>query len=245
MQVIRLDSTASTNTYLRTVIPDSPHGTLVVTDRQTAGRGQRGNTWEATPGMNLTFSLMLHPAGIDAMNQYALSEAVSVAIVATLEALISHPDELAIKWPNDIYYGNSKLAGILIENSLSGMNVSKTIVGVGLNVNQRRFLSDAPNPVSLAMIEERDFRLGPILETLSENIIKEVENLSDYDRRAENATLYRNRLWRREGLHPYRTPQGETFLASILGIAPTGHLSLLHENGTTTTHAFKEIIQVL
>ncbi len=245
MKVIRLESTDSTSTYLRTVLHDAPHGTVVVTDRQLAGRGQRGNSWEAAPGQNLTFSVMVHPVGIEAMTQYAISEAVSTAIVTTLKPLVPEPELLAIKWPNDIYYGDRKLCGILIENSLSGMTVSKTIIGVGINVNQQEFVSDAPNPVSLWQITRHEYDLGSLLNDVCMAIIEAVECLSDAQLRSEIAREYRGRLWRREGLHPFRSPDGRLFMAEIVEVLPTGHLVLRHDDGQLSTHAFKEVIQIL
>lgn len=245
MNIITLPEVGSTSTYLREALGDAPAGTVVSARCQSAGRGQRGNSWEAEPGCNLTFSVLLRPAGIVASGQYAISEAVAVAIVDTLAPLVADSDRLAIKWPNDIYYGDSKLCGILIENTLSGMSIVRSIAGVGINVNQRVFVSDAPNPVSLWQITGREYQLEPLLERVAAAIVANVERVSTDAGHEAISRQYRARLWRREGLHPYRLPDGTEFLASIESVAPTGHITLRHEDNTLTTHAFKEVASIL
>ena len=157
----------------------------VVAEYQTAGRGCGSNTWESERGKNLTFSVLLHPTEIPADCQFRISEAVSVAICETLERCFrplspadSSPNlgeqEISIKWPNDIYVGDRKICGILIENQLRGRLISDSIVGIGLNVNQMEFRSDAPNPVSLAQLtgheEDREALLQAFLQRLSDTM---------------------------------------------------------------------------
>lgn len=245
MKIITLPEVGSTSTYLRESLPDAPAGTVVVTHCQSAGRGQRGNSWEAEPGRNLTFSVLLRPEGIVAMTQYAISEAVAVAIVETLAPLVPDPELLAIKWPNDIYYGDRKLCGILIENTLSGMSIVRSIAGVGINVNQHEFRSDALNPVSLWQITGREYQLEPLLEDVCEAIIGNVSLVGSEQGHEPIASRYREKLWRRDGLYPYQLPDGTTFMASIESVAPTGHLTLRHEDNTLTTHAFKEVASII
>ena len=242
----RLESVESTSTWLRTQRGDAPHGTVVVTDCQTAGRGQRGNSWESAPGLNLTFSVLIRPEPpVSASEQYALSEAVATAIVETLDNLVPEPEQLQIKWPNDIYYGNCKLAGILIENSLSGSAVTRSIAGVGININQETFISDAPNPVSLRQLTGKTYDLEPLLEDVCLAIVKNVRRLNDPAQRIAIGKFYRFRLWHREGLHSYMLPDGTRFKAKILSVAPTGHLKLKHDDGSESVHAFKEVIQIV
>ena len=246
IRIERLESVESTSTWLRTHRADAPNGTVVVTDCQTAGRGQRGNSWEAEPGKNLTFSILTRPhTPVPAAEQYALSEAVATAIVDTLDNLVPDFSLLEIKWPNDIYYGNRKLAGILIENSLTGASVTRSIVGVGININQDIFTSDAPNPVSLKQITGNTYPLEPLLEDICLAIVRNIHRIGDPDERVAIGKFYRSRLWHRNGLHPYMFPGGERFNASIIGVAPTGHLHLRHEDGTESIHAFKEVIQIV
>ena len=161
-QIIKLEETTSTNTYLDNldVEREQPEGCVVTTYSQIAGRGQRGNSWEAEPGKNLTFSYLLRPDQIAPQEQFVISQAVSMAVV---DVLSRYADGFSVKWPNDIYYRNSKIAGILIEHNLSGMSIARTIVGIGLNINQMQFLSDAPNPISLCQITGVEYDLDKFL----------------------------------------------------------------------------------
>ena len=152
MTIIELESVPSTNTWAKEHAEELHHADIVLTHDQTAGRGQRGNSWEAEPGMNLTFSLCLEPSSILPSEQFLLSEAVALGVadaVAQALGLDTQQEEITVKWPNDIYAGNRKIAGILIEHSIRGNRIAKSIAGIGLNVNQRLFRSDAPNPVSM------------------------------------------------------------------------------------------------
>lgn len=245
MNIITLPEVASTSTFLRETMPDAPAGTVIAARSQTAGRGQRGNSWEAEPGCNLTFSILLRPEGIEAARQYAVSEAVAVAVTDVIAPMVPHPAELTIKWPNDIYYGDRKICGILIENTLNGRMIMRSIAGVGININQREFRSDAPNPVSLWQITGREYLLEPLLATVADAITARVEQTATAPGRDAVAALYKSRLWRREGMHPYSLPDGTRFMAAIAGVAPTGHLSLRHADGTVTVHAFKEVAAIL
>ena len=158
---IHLNETHSTNSYLRELImreKEQPEGTVVITDYQTAGRGQKGNSWESERGKNLTFSILLHPNHIPPGKQFILSQLISIAIVGVLKEYDRH---FTIKWPNDIYWKEKKIAGMLIEVDLTGSSLSNAIIGIGININQRHFKSDAPNPVSLTQITGKEHNLSP------------------------------------------------------------------------------------
>lgn len=241
MNIVRLEETASTNSYLADHADDLPTGTVVVADAQTAGRGQRGNSWESEPGKNLTFSMLLRPTFVSAREQFLISRAVSVGIATVLGKFTKGGEEVAIKWPNDIYVGGQKIAGILIENSLMGKEISRSIVGVGLNVNQLQFRSDAPNPVSLIHLIGEETPLDPLLEDVAASMLSRVESLSSDDGRAEVTRLYDSMLWRRDGFYPYVTAQGEPFQGEIVGIAPDGVMTLRDETGREREFAFKEV----
>lgn len=241
-----LDSCASTNSVLAGRA-DAPAGLVIATREQTAGRGQRGNTWEAEPGANLTFSLLLRPAAIPAARQFELSMIVSLAIVDTVDAVLEDagcPLRAEIKWPNDIYVADRKIAGILIECALSGSVISHAIAGIGLNVDQTRFESDAPHPVSVAQItgSTGGHDLKAIAETIAHKVVDTLD-ASTFDAEALHAR-YLSRLWRRSGVHCWRVrATAHTIRASIVTVSPEGFLTLLPEGSDTPLppFAFKEI----
>lgn len=239
--IIYVDETDSTNTLLAASATQLDHGTVVAAHRQRAGRGQRGNSWESEPNKNLTFSLLLRPRTIVASSQFELSQIVSIAITRVLRSKLDS-DRVCIKWPNDIYYGDKKLVGILIENSLSGPNITQSIVGIGINVNQEQFLSDAPNPVSMLNISGRAFDLDSLLEDIATQI---VDDFDQYELQPNPTTLaaqYRLLMWRAEGFWPYRDNNTDTvFEGRIAAVAPTGHLTLATRGGAFHTYAFKEV----
>lgn len=241
--VYKLRTVDSTSTYLKRELPDSPHGTVVTAYEQTAGRGQRGNHWESEPGKNLTFSILLRPEHIDVRSQYTISEAVAVSITEMLKGYVPDSNRLSIKWPNDIYYGDKKICGILIENTLTGNRIDRAIAGIGININQAAFLSDAPNPVSLKQLSGQEYDTDQLLSEVITLILSNM-TLSE-SRPAEMHARYRSILWRRDGYHPYMTPGGEVFEARIVDIAPTGHLTLARRDETQSTYAFKEVIAII
>ena len=150
-RILRVAETASTNSLLRElVIKESlAEGSVVVADFQTAGRGQIGNTWESEAGKNLMFSLVLYPTCIPANRQFLISQIAALSVKETLD---SYTDHVTVKWPNDIYWKEKKICGMLIENDLMGRNINQSIAGIGININQEIFHSSAPNPVSLLQI---------------------------------------------------------------------------------------------
>ena len=135
---IHIEKTDSTNTLARSLANESREDILITTDFQTAGRGQRGNSWESEQGKNLLFSLIIHPQDIPASQQFILCQHISLALC---EVLRNYTNNISIKWPNDIYWDNKKIAGILIEHDIEGGYLARTIIGIGLNVNQTNFSS--------------------------------------------------------------------------------------------------------
>ena len=231
-KLIRLDEVDSTNRYLRDYQPAEGEGaTIVVADFQTAGRGCGKNTWESERGKNLLFSLLVHPDGIPASQQFHISMAISLAVVEAMQAFgIS---DLSVKWPNDIYWRDRKLCGILIENRLQGSLIRDSIIGLGLNVNQRAFVSDAPNPVSLCQITGHEMNREALLDEFLKRLD---EALHDETVRTD----YRSRLYRRDGLFAYRDQEG-LFRARLKDVLPDGRLLLTDEAGQDRTYAFKEV----
>ena len=229
-KITHIDETDSTNRWLREHLTGGLSPCEVVwADYQTAGRGQGTNRWESERGKNLTFSILLHPVDLPANRQFLLSMQVSLAIC---EALSEHIGDLSIKWPNDIYWRNAKIAGILIENRLQGSVIRDSIVGVGLNVNQRQFMSDAPNPISLWQICEH--------ETDREQLLKDILAALDRLLGQEVREQYLAMLYRRKGFHPYVDKDG-AFMAELEDVEDDGHLLLCDDSGAHRRYAFKEV----
>ena len=236
---INLPRVDSTNNFCRDMLSfgDNIGGmTLVVAEAQTAGRGQQENKWESEIGKNLTFSLLCHPGFVKASEQFILSQCMALALWKSLSALV---EGVSIKWPNDIYIGDNKVSGTLIECDLRGKEIENCIIGVGVNVNQTKFISDAPNPVSLKQITGKNYDR----DTLLDSIIAEFQTYYEKIKAGEYETVrkeYMLHLYRKEGMHRYADVRGD-FMAEIHDIEPTGHLVLRFENGNTCRYEFKEV----
>ncbi len=241
---IKVSQTASTNTYLSRLAATLPGGTVIYTPSQTAGRGQKGNSWESEDGKNLTFSHLLKRPPVKARDQFYLSEAAALAVVEALTAEAG--DGFSVKWPNDVYWHDKKACGMLIENSLDGSDIATSIVGIGINVNQERFLSDAPNPVSLINITGHEHDLMALLGCVCSRIERLVDSLSDEDARKSLHQQYMAALYRNDGqMHPYEDAEGNRFMATVAGIAPDGTLTLRHDDGTTHDYLFKQVKHII
>ncbi len=236
--VVHIEETDSTNRWMK---ENGTRNLVVVADYQTAGKGCGTNSWEAERGKNLLFSVMIHPKCIQAKNQFIITQVVSVALCKTLESLLRPPltpptqegNAISIKWPNDIYVGDKKICGVLIENRLQGRMINDTIIGIGLNVNQTEFKSDAPNPISIKQLTGKETDRDEVLNTFL-NKLKET---------AQSTTIiadYKARLYRREGKHLFMT-QNTTFKASIVDVKDDGRLMLQDEKGVAHLFRFKEI----
>lgn len=255
-----IEKTHSTSSLLRETYDDSlPHLFTIRTDFQTAGRGQAGNSWESEKGKNLLFSTLLRYPEVDAADQWRLSMLVAVAvreaIALHLSPLASRLSPITIKWPNDIYYGDKKLVGILIENTLSGRHIAYTIAGVGVNVNQTEWLSNAPNPVSMKQITGDDYDLESLLNAFHA-AIQRWEKVSTHQLREE----YLKHLYRRTGWHSYLEREVSVaptniqlatqasdgvFLAQWVDITPQGEWVLRLKTGEEKRYHFKQIRFVL
>ena len=241
---IKVSQTASTNTYLSRLAATLPGGTVIYTPSQTAGRGQKGNSWESEDGKNLTFSLLLKRPPVKARDQFYLSEAAAVAVVEALSAEAG--DGFSVKWPNDVYWQDKKVCGMLLENSLDGSDIAHCVVGIGINVNQERFVSDAPNPVSLINITGHQHDLMALLKRVCSRIEHLVDSLGDNNARSSLHQQYMSALYRNDGqLHPYEDNMGHQFMASVANIAPDGTLTLQHQDGTCHDYLFKEVKHVI
>ena len=227
----------STNAYLQRLVAetDAPEGTVVSTSFQTNGRGQLSNVWEAEEGKNILCSILLRPTSLPIKSQFLISQAISVAIV---DVLNSYLDGFFIKWPNDIYYKEDKIAGILIENTLSSAGISTCIIGLGLNVNQQTFRSDAPNPISLFNIIGRETSVPELLQSILERFNKVYELA--YTNVALLRENYFNNLLFSGKMRMYSDESGE-FIGKIVDVENDGHLIIEDMEGNKRRYAFKEV----
>ena len=244
-----IKQTYSTSTLLREQYSDAlPHLYTIRTDFQIAGRGQAGNSWESEAGKNLLFSALLRYEGIHAAKQWRLSMLVAVALWDTLAKYLPQ-EQLTIKWPNDIYFGDKKLVGILIENSLSGQYVGYSIAGIGVNVNQTQWLSSAPNPISMKEITGEKYDVEVLMNEW-------ICSMKSWELRTteEIKVAYMQHLYRSEGWHEYMerevniTPTSiaqkgveNAFLAQFIGITEQGELMLRLQNNEEKKYHFKQI----
>ncbi|MDO4162769.1 MAG: biotin--[acetyl-CoA-carboxylase] ligase [Bacteroides sp.] len=246
--LITLEETDSTNRYLNQLCnekgEDIAEFTTVSANYQTAGKGQRGNSWEADQNKNLLFSVVLYPTFLEARQQFILSQIVSLSIK---EELNRWSNDFSIKWPNDIYYQEKKICGILIENDLAGRYIGRSICGIGLNINQETFHSDAPNPVSLYQITGKEQDRSEILTNILNRLQLYYNSLRMETQDSflpEISARYARSLFRRRGFHPYQDANGK-FLARLLRVEPDGRLVLEDENGKERGYLFKEVQIVL
>ncbi|MBN2744063.1 MAG: biotin--[acetyl-CoA-carboxylase] ligase [Marinilabiliaceae bacterium] len=232
----------STNSQLRSLIfaQPLPPFSVVQAEFQNAGRGQEGNRWESARGENLLFSILVRPKQLLARNQFYLSKAISVAIVESLNKIAQG---FQIKWPNDIYHGDKKVAGILIENNLNREYIDFSIVGIGINVNQTEFLSDAPNPISLKQITKANHQPAKVLATITDAIEQWIEKLNNR-KTDEIDAAYNRQLYRSNGTYPFRDKEG-SFEAALERIEPEGYLVLRDTQNQIRSYAFKEVSYII
>nr|WP_183554181.1 biotin--[acetyl-CoA-carboxylase] ligase [Mucilaginibacter sp. AK015] len=237
--LVTLKEVDSTNTFLKNILSNSkpvPDGTVIMAEHQYAGRGQRENTWHAEPGKNLTFSILLNPTFLSAQQQFDLTRAVSMGVYDALYPLLR--DNLKIKWPNDIYYGDKKIGGMLIENILQGTQIKHSIIGIGLNVNQENFAAGTGNATSIKKILQKDYELKNILAEICSNI--EAYYLQLKAGRFEFVrNLYLSRLYWLNERRKFKS-NGHVFEGSIKNVKDNGLLVIEKETGEQT-YNLKEI----
>lgn len=243
---MKVERTESTNTLMRELIARGNPPEYIYAGYQTAGRGQQGNGWESAPDENLLCSILIEREKTVALKEespFYMNVAVSVAVQRLLG------EGFTIKWPNDIYWQDKKVAGILIENAIVGNQVAYSIAGIGLNVNQTEFLSGAPNPISLRQISGESYDIDALMNQLLASI-QEVQTWP----REQLWAYYRAHLYRREGLWPFVEREVSTaptmnadaatkgqFLARIEDILPTGEIVLRDQEGKKRKYHFKQI----
>ncbi|NDV58914.1 biotin--[acetyl-CoA-carboxylase] ligase [Bacteroides sp. 519] len=232
-----VDETNSTNNYLQELLKKGPLPAFssVIAGFQTAGKGQRGNHWISEKDKNLLCSIYVKPDFLEVSKQFYLSKIAALAIRHSLNMFV---DGITIKWPNDIYWKNKKICGILIENDIQGAEIKQSIIGVGLNINQESFDSSLPNPVSLFNITNHVFGIKDMLKDVIEHLQYYYDILKQ--RRNEIDETYYSMLYRNDGYYPYRDAEG-TFSARIVEVLPEGFLVLEDEQGKRRQYAFKEV----
>lgn len=228
----------STNTYASGLIQSDSvtEGTIICTNYQASGRGQKGNRWVSEDGKNLLFSVVLFPGMISAGEQFILSMFVSLGICDFLKPLIPY---CKIKWPNDIYTGNDKIAGILIENSITGNTIINSIAGIGLNINQEEFPQEIPNPVSLKILTGKEYdpdscmrQLAGCLDLRYKQVIS---GRLDELRNEYISSLYQLNKWRR-----FKSENG-IFRGKIVSVTESGCLRIEEKAGKIRDFSFKEV----
>ena len=241
MKILRFDELKSTNVYLYDKISEKHDisDTVVVASHQTEGRGMDKNRWESEAGKNLLFSIALNVNFLEASNQFKISQAVSIAIVETLSQFIDN-QKLSIKWPNDIYFGDKKLAGMLIQNTIEGRMMGVSIIGIGLNVNQLEFSKDIPNPISLKMITGEDFDLDNLLNLLIINIKDTVKSLNSEENQQEINEKYIAKSYR-FGIWADYFYKNEIKSLKINGFDKYGRLLLQDKEGAAIVCDVKEL----
>ncbi len=237
-KLIKLKSVNSTNLFAKQIekaVPQ-PDFCCIYTDNQLSGRGQAQTVWESEPNANLTFSLILHPKSIAPHEQFYISKLIAASIADFFNKEASH---FWVKWPNDIYFNNKKLAGILIENAISGKNITTCIVGIGLNINQTNFSENLPNPISLKQIHNKTYRLEPLLKQLI-NHIQLKWNLIENRNFIQINELYFNNLYLFRKFANYKDATGK-FVGKIIGTEETGKLIIETKKGTIKKYDLKEL----
>jgi BirA family transcriptional regulator, biotin operon repressor / biotin---[acetyl-CoA-carboxylase] ligase len=234
----KLHSVASTNTFAAELIRDSHvvEGTAILADHQTRGRGQGKNVWQSEAGANLLFTIVLYPDFILAEKQFYVSMAVSNGIADFVSKFAS---PVKIKWPNDILISTSKVAGILIENTISGNFLLTTLIGIGLNVNQTDFKDISPNPTSLRIVSGDYMNLEDTFFKLCRSIDIHINNLYNGDY-GHIRTLYLNKLFRMNEWNRFTDKSG-SFEGRIIDVAESGELVVNHKSGKHQHYGFKEI----
>jgi BirA family transcriptional regulator, biotin operon repressor / biotin---[acetyl-CoA-carboxylase] ligase len=237
-QIIELNSSDSTNNYANALLSGNKaiDKTVIVAWCQTRGRGLGDNKWESEDFKNLTVSFIISPDQFPAENQFYLSRSVSLAVV---DFFNQYNCQTSIKWPNDIYIGNEKIGGILIENIITGRNITSSVIGIGLNINQEKFISDAPNPISLKNITGNDVDLREALNILIRMLEKRLNQLNEKRYKEIKNEYISKMFW----LNQWQTFESEEkiFTGNIQGTTDAGELIIKNQNGTEVCYLFGEV----
>ncbi len=228
-QVIHdLPQAASTNAHAFSLLSKSkpPEGTVISTFNQTEGRGQIGSNWESEPGKNISLSILLYPEFLQIQHQFQLSQAISLAVRDFVAEHLG--DGVTIKWPNDIYVNDRKIAGILLQNSLHNNHIRSTVAGIGINVNQKTFLSNPPNPTSFLLETNQESELIPLIHSLCQCVEHRYLQLKS-GKIFPLQQDYLLHLYRFGTKSLFQRPSGEIFTGTIKGIDETGRLRIARQ----------------
>lgn len=237
---VELKEVDSTNTYLKNLLSNTTplsEGTVIMAENQYAGRGQMNNAWHAQAGKNLTFSILLQPRFLAIEDQFDLTRAVSLGVFDALRPLLGNP--LKIKWPNDVYYGDSKLGGMLIENMIQGRQIKNAVIGIGINVNQDNFPESLVKAASLKQILHHDYDLKTLLSEICRQVeawylklkAGKIQDIRD---------TYITRLYALQEERLFRA-NGTVFRGSVSGVRAGGQLLVKDDNETELEFNLKEI----
>jgi BirA family biotin operon repressor/biotin-[acetyl-CoA-carboxylase] ligase len=226
--LLHFNDLTSTNTYAQELLSKTKpiDGTVIIADYQTAGRGQIGSVWQSTAGLNITLSIILYPKFVSANEQFVLSQAVALGVRSFIGQYCAKP--VYVKWPNDIYVENRKIAGILIQNTLSGKNIQSTIVGLGININQTVFNNSIANVTSLKKEIQKDILIQEaiplLLQAIEQCYMKLKNGQVHLVQQAYLEHLYQYQQWAN-----YQKKDGTVIKARLIGISPQGQLCLQHQ----------------
>lgn len=235
-EVREYEELESTNT-LATCLPREQlkDKTVILAHRQTHGRGQVGNSWESEPDKNILMSIVFCPERYEAYRQFAVSMVIALGAYDFLKRYVKG---VSVKWPNDVYVGAQKIAGILIEHTIRGRYIDYSVCGIGVNINQKEFFSDAPNPVSLVQLTGTELSIGAALEELLECVGRRYAQMENYEKLEQD---FLAALYRKEGSYNWQDEK-ESFRASIEGVDEYGRLVLRRESGEEKVYGFKEVV---
>lgn len=240
-KIYHFDTIASTNLLAAQMVTNgtAEEGVVISTTHQTQGKGQGNNVWESEEGKNLTLSIILKPTFLEASEQFFLTKATSLALLETTQKFLIQK-KIQIKWPNDLYCENKKLAGVLIQNFLKGNLLDFTIVGIGLNVNQQKFLPKTPNPVSMAQAAQKTFDLDEIKQDLLKTFSRFYDDIKSDKGKTQLTTRYLKHLYQYQREAKYRDVHG-IFTGKIVDINNYGQLIIKDAAGRKRKYNFKEV----
>lgn len=236
-KVIFLPKVDSTNNYASKFIAEKgfEHGLVIRTHEQVSGKGMLDNKWESEPHKNLSISVMLDPSFLKPSLQFEISKVAAIAVFNTVSLFV---ENVSIKWPNDIYVDDKKIAGILIENSMTGKKLFSSVIGIGLNINQLKFKSDALNPISLAQLLHQTFDLDEIFGLLMDQFNQVFSMLKSGQEKIDS--LYSQKLYRKDIWSEYSDKKG-CFEGKLIGVNEIGQLLIEKKNGEQIAYHFKEV----